>query len=308
MAKKDLSEEINLWPDDYPDPEKIKLRNKIVRIILLLLAILSLVSIGGFIGFNLGYSRVEKDPNHSNITVAEKSTATVAPTPTLSISDFTSENDPLVAYWNFDNCNADDSSGNQYHGVIHGDTNCVDGISGKALQFNGVNTWVSLEPTIWQKRPYEDFSLAFWFKPNSDSMSTLFQAHDGTRDGLTGFNLTYQQNQDNILRAWFRAEGPLKCQMSIRYSFAKSQWYHLVMIRKTNWKAGYFYINGEQIGRCYDPDHKLIIHPQSYLRIGYGYYLPDNYETYFDGFIDEVHMYNQALTEEQVVNLYRYGD
>jgi hypothetical protein len=47
--------------------------------------------------------------------------------------------------------------------------------------------------------------------------------------------------------------------------------------------------------------------PQSYPRVGYGVYAPGDYESYFDGIIDDVRIYNRALTEGEVQALYREG-
>lgn len=43
----------------------------------------------------------------------------------------------LVAWWNFNDCTADDQSGNMNNGAIVGSVACESGISGKALRFGG---------------------------------------------------------------------------------------------------------------------------------------------------------------------------
>jgi len=48
--------------------------------------------------------------------------------------------DGLVAHWSFDNCNANDDSGHGYNGTIQGDPECVQGVQGKALRFNKVDS------------------------------------------------------------------------------------------------------------------------------------------------------------------------
>ena len=44
--------------------------------------------------------------------------------------------DGLIAYWNFDDCTAEDASGHGNNGTIQGPL-CVDGVKGKALSFQG---------------------------------------------------------------------------------------------------------------------------------------------------------------------------
>lgn len=56
-------------------------------------------------------------------------------------------NTGLVAYWNFDDCTAKDITGHGYDGTIHG-TQCVNGIVGKALLFNGVTDYIDITVPI----------------------------------------------------------------------------------------------------------------------------------------------------------------
>ena len=52
-------------------------------------------------------------------------------------------NDGLVGYWSCDFENAEDESGNGNFGVIHGAV-AVDGISGRAFYFDGVNDYIDI--------------------------------------------------------------------------------------------------------------------------------------------------------------------
>uniref|UniRef100_UPI00260A2BB0 hypothetical protein n=1 Tax=Thermococcus sp. TaxID=35749 RepID=UPI00260A2BB0 len=48
----------------------------------------------------------------------------------------------LVAYYSFDHCDARDDSGNGHDGTIYGSPECVDGVKGKALEFDGENDYI----------------------------------------------------------------------------------------------------------------------------------------------------------------------
>jgi hypothetical protein len=50
--------------------------------------------------------------------------------------------DGLVAHWSFDDCTAKDVSGNGHDGIKNG-TICVDGLRSKALSFNGTSDFIS---------------------------------------------------------------------------------------------------------------------------------------------------------------------
>lgn len=51
----------------------------------------------------------------------------------------------LVANWSFDDCNAKDNSGNGNDGVIKGNPSCVDGPKSKAFSFNGTTDYIHVK-------------------------------------------------------------------------------------------------------------------------------------------------------------------
>ncbi|MHA2068278.1 MAG: fibronectin type III domain-containing protein, partial [Candidatus Thorarchaeota archaeon] len=65
----------------------------------------------------------------------------------------------LLAYWTFDNCDATDETGNGYNGTMSGGPVCVDGVFGKALDFDAVNDHIQLQKTV---NPNEMKALSFW--------------------------------------------------------------------------------------------------------------------------------------------------
>jgi len=75
-------------------------------------------------------------------------------------------NDGLVAYYPL-NGNANDESGNGFHGTIYGNPEIVEGVSGSAFSFDGVNDYIRAEDFYFQSR--EERSITFWAKvyPNT---------------------------------------------------------------------------------------------------------------------------------------------
>lgn len=80
-------------------------------------------------------------------------------------------NDGLVGYWNFNEGSGNvlyDYSGYDNNGTIYGAPSWVDGVSGKALYFDGYNDYVDLgNPTCLN--PQNEITIAAWFKPVSFS-------------------------------------------------------------------------------------------------------------------------------------------
>jgi len=72
--------------------------------------------------------------------------------------------DGLVGYWNFDEGTATDQSGNGNHGTKYGGPATVTGISGSALSFDGVDDWIDCGNGA-SLNPSTAITLAAWYKP-----------------------------------------------------------------------------------------------------------------------------------------------
>ena len=82
----------------------------------------------------------------------------------------------LVAWYPFDG-NASDMSGNGRHGVFQGGVNLVDGISGQAAEFDGVDGWFRVNQKLSSQHP---LTWSFWVKP-LESGGFLGQVQGTTR-------------------------------------------------------------------------------------------------------------------------------
>ncbi len=209
-------------------------------------------------------------------------------------------NKGLVAYYPFDG-NAKDYSGNGNDGVEHGGITYVDGVIGKAAKFDGINGWIKTDKNIKVK----DLTLSLWINTNYDNRQTFIQTTDGSQWGLVGFGI--QMDPLAVLTGGYRAKYPNKCEMHSNIKLEKNKWYLITLIRNTNDKKGYLFINNQLVANCSDPDPNIEIVTQSYLRIGYGYYLPGNYEKYYSGLIDDLRIYNRALSDAEIQALYKMG-
>ncbi|HBG07989.1 MAG: hypothetical protein A2075_11045 [Geobacteraceae bacterium GWC2_58_44] len=92
-----------------------------------------------------------------------------------------------VASWNFDNCTAQDSSGNGINGAINGTSSCVTGIAGKALRFTGNGGYVEI-PDDQRLSPLTSLTLEASIKPESfENMFAGIVFKDG--NGGSGYAL-----------------------------------------------------------------------------------------------------------------------
>jgi len=209
-------------------------------------------------------------------------------------------NDGLVAYWSFDNCSAVDDSGNGRDGEIYGNPECVDGIKGKALSFKGAideNVKIENFPEIRRS-----ITLSAWIKTDNLIYSHGVEATAPIiAKGYTKEPYTLWVSYDYITLVlnWFLFSSKGLCTAPVNL---KDNTPYLVTATydSTEGKIKLF-LNGEKIREC---SYSIEIQDNSeplYLTSSY----PGAWE-YYNGILDEVRIYNRALSEEEVKASYNF--
>ncbi len=203
--------------------------------------------------------------------------------------------DTLVAYYPF-NGNAMDSSGFENHGEVFGATLTEDrfGNPESAYNFNGddfINTNTSFD--------FSYRSTSFWFLANDiipdDGRSRIVLVQD-SEELENGALAAVINGNDLVFNEGF---GVSKFSVP---NIQNGQWYHGVIVRKDS--IAEYYLNGfrvvtvssDSIGSSFGPNENLII--------GAGRQLDKDF---FSGVIDDIRIYNYALTDSSVLNLYAEG-
>ncbi len=221
--------------------------------------------------------------------------------------------DRLLAYYSFDNCDAHDDSGNGHTGTIQGALDCVPGVKGMAVYFDGKD-WVDL-PDFFVDYPY--VSVCAWIKKEEtsghqsiiDGWKNVETFHLSWRDGLTwcgntkkafvgyGFGVhpghpgsDYDPEKHicgsfNPLNKWVFVCGTFDGQTLKLYENAK-----LV--------AQYDYPDNERFLNY--SDRYLWHRPGPDIRLGVNRYNTNP----FKGYLDELYIYNYNLTESEIKSLY----
>lgn len=209
--------------------------------------------------------------------------------------------DGLVAYYPF-NGNANDESGLGNHGAVNGAALTADrfGNLDSAYSFDGLNDYIdsgSGSSTLFN--PEDSYTLTAWIMCDDPSgYNSIVARHD---DNLNTFNyaLDISENQ-----AWFIADEALVQSTRVRSitELADNIWYQVVGVYDN--KDMTLYLNGTEIksvvstaGGMGDPTASLYIG-----KVGYSTSYADY--RYFDGFIDDVRIYDRALSSEEVTELY----
>jgi len=203
-----------------------------------------------------------------------------------------------VAHWTFDEAGgaiAYDSVGDN-DGLIHG-AQWTAGKLDDALSFDGVDDYVEVADAPSLRFSQNDsFSIAFWTKPSSERGWMLSKARTAGRRGVFGF---------------YMAGGPPEFQFFVEKSYAgwvvisapcgtPGSWQHVVAVYAN--KDMKIYLDAELEGSghfSYDtgdtePDKHFVIGARSY----------DDTIQFYNGEIDDVRIYDRALSALEIEQLY----
>lgn len=215
-------------------------------------------------------------------------------------------NSGLVGYWTFDgknmtNATATDSSGSGNNGtLINGPTKVI-GKMGQALNFDGINDYISTQLTT----NYTRTSISAWIFPLSVGGGTLGRIVDKCENGCaapvyfavnTGNKLVFQRNFSTGAGIW----------KTVGNSFNLNSWNHVVVTYDESSVSNdpIFYVNGilKSIGEVTPPTGVAATTTDRYFIGNRG-----DTGRAFDGKIDDVRLYNRTLSPTEVKSLYKLG-
>ncbi|OYT63936.1 hypothetical protein B6V01_002875 [Methanosarcinales archaeon ex4572_44] len=212
----------------------------------------------------------------------------------------------LVAEWHFDEGPkniVNDSSGNGNDGVICGAT-LVKGKYGKALGFNGKNDYVDISRS--SSFNSNNITVEAWISPGTYPIHTgnlnKTIIHKGDEKGGSSpftFDLADSKIEFAVSENgsdWDRVEG--------RTSLNLNRWYHVAGIYRYNDRFLAVYVNGNLDNSKTSTEASLYHGLSKYwigVRYNKGRFFSDRY---FNGFIDEVRIYNRALTADEIRSHY----
>ena len=202
----------------------------------------------------------------------------------------------LVAWYRFD-----EGSGNlamdetlRNNGTIYGAA-WVDGKFGKALSFNGVDNYVqtSSNPIV-----SDDVTLVVWIYPRviADGRYHGFVGYQGPSDYYRPFNLWVDPKAG--LHWWIsKSDNTQYHNGTISNFFDQANKWYFIAFRKNGNKLDIFKYD-QKISLPDSPFTDLYKPP---------YYWIGKVDNYFDGIIDEVMIFNRALSDYEVKLLYEQG-
>ena len=207
----------------------------------------------------------------------------------------------LIAHYSLDG-HGDDISGNENHGIINGavPANNQFGENGKALDFDGIDDEVDLDPLDNFSEP--DFTIMTWF--NIENIQPGDQSTDVIINTPSGHISIFPHNNTDVSNIVLQAlsydnrTGTGSLNLIQHENVTMNQW-HFIVLRA----------NGNQTSIFFDGHFFDNVVPFAtnnnypYAKIGNTGYtggVPGN----FNGIIDEVKIYNIALSNDQIIDYY----
>ena len=238
----------------------------------------------------------------------------------------------LVVYFPF-NGNTNDESGNENHGVNYGATLTSDrfGNENSAYEFDGVDDFIKIVPQS-DVSEIGDFTIGVWTYLNE------WEIQAGIADGLYDRQYVFEgcstsdTSTSDFLRPGFRIMYDYSdsyeelLHNSILYDSVdimnnllatntpmdlSGSWHFVVWMR--NGSQDYTYFDGELVNSTYSSQNNrsTLLNMQHPWFIGTFAGNNPNYNNFnynFDGKIDDVYIYNRAISEEEVLELYNYEE
>ncbi len=211
----------------------------------------------------------------------------------------------LIVHYKFDKENNDitsDETTNGYDGLVQGDSELVTGLFGNAYSFDGSGDFIIVDGS----GSYTKYSVSLWFNTSqSDSSSeTLFSDAHTAGSGSSG--RPQIGVRDN--RAYITGGDSSGTKLYSALGMADGNWHHLTATTDTITDEIELYVDGRYYGSY---DNNGFVFPldlnnglDSDNRVEIG--ARSRKSSYFEGLIDEVKIYSDILSSDEIAMLYSH--
>ena len=205
----------------------------------------------------------------------------------------------LRTYISFDDCTADESSGDpSVISVVNGQPTCENGLCDKSFQFNGIEHFFIAGPfnSIFRT---EDFSISLFFKPShTEGISTIISKsldcsafrYFAIRYDADNHQLKVDMVENSIQNASIE-DFPLPT--------TSDGWIHITVVRKD--VSTILYVDG-QMATQVDAFSRINVNNDDIFTVGKSFCADT--DRFFEGELDELRIYDRALEEQEVLDIF----
>jgi hypothetical protein len=208
--------------------------------------------------------------------------------------------DGLIVHYELDG-NTQDSSTNSNHGIEYGGIEYVDGVFGQAASFDGIDDFIESMNNI-SLYTGDAITTSVWVNLNTSGVGRGIVRMADSAVGDHGSIYNHQPIDGNGTFAFYNGGKPGSADVANTYANTVEfdTWYHLVGVAQNG--AVELYVNGTT-----DTTYALTNYTNSNnlltSSVILGWHDWDD-GMYFDGLIDDVRIYDRALSGSEVQQLY----
>jgi hypothetical protein len=208
----------------------------------------------------------------------------------------------LVAYYPF-NGNANDESGNEHHGSIISDPSFIQdrhGNPNSALSFDGIDDWIEVNSS--SLFPSDAITMCYWVNRDGNDITSL-QNYISKEHSFQSYNQDYSGGENRFASGyWLGSPGVWKNYYTNYEVTNLNEWIFYAFSYDNNTQTAKSYVNGVLDDTVVETD------PNYYLRSsGHKMYIGRNGSAnvyHIQGFLDDIRIYDRALTGEEIFQLY----
>ena len=209
-------------------------------------------------------------------------------------------NERLQAHFSFDGYPISDKSGNAIQVFLQGDTTLGCGVDGSALRFDGLTSGASFFGLFDVFRQV-DFTMSFYIKTNVQAGNQTFDLFSKRKScAATDSSMVVRYTpSNNSISVELIQDSKLRHVVSQRLDQGRC-WQHIVITRTFNTLK--LYVNGRlRVSNVASATKRVNISNSGFFSISNS---PCTLDKKFNGYLDELRIYDRAINEEEVQALY----
>ena len=188
-----------------------------------------------------------------------------------------------------------DFSGKGNHGIINGATWTAKGRHGPALYFDGVDEYVNVPKMLFNPK----MTIGVWVKPtDTEIRHYVYGGADTGGDGWGLENECHLSQREGKYNFFCKTAGVEH--FNLAGGIQDTKRHHIVGVMEDK---AYLYLDGSLVNSVSITGNIDFSAYFNWLRIG----RPTASIRYMKGLIDEVHIYNRALSPSEILALYEQG-